>query len=729
MPELLAVLNPSPVDARRGVVRLHREVMTALDLRPGSLVRLQSSGPDGVWTTGALVAAASANSPPQHVLCDEVTLGNLRLASGGSVLVTAAPDVVAASVTLAGEDHVVGAVGPTLLRDTLLSKVVTTGDNVSLVVQDLLPIEGHDVARARSAVRATLGYQAGTALLTVVEMVPPGPALIGPGTVVGWRGGTTTTGSSTPAVAAGSAGDGPASRVADLPGLESQAAALKEWFDLGFHHAELLARLGTAPRLGVLLSGAAGSGKAALVEAVAAEVGARLVRAWAPELVATQVDAAATRLRSLLTPAATPTVLLLEDIEALVPRGVPGALATTFLLSLRSAIATGRLAVVCTTARPEAVDPGLRGPELLDHELAVPLPDRAQRCRQLTVMTRSLPLADDVDLDAVAGRTPGFVAADLRALIRQAGQQAASRQRDSGSPVVAAADLDAALEVVRPSALEGDAVQLGGLTLDDVGDMVEVKAALTEAVLWPLQYPDTFARLGVQAPRGVLLYGPPGCGKTFLVRAIAGSGQANVLSVKGAELMSKWVGESEAAVRELFRRAREAAPSLIFLDEVDALAPPRGGAGDGGSTDRVVAALLTEMDGLESLRDVVVIGATNRPDLVDPAMLRPGRLERLVFVPPPDAEARAAILTAAARGVPFADDVDLVDLGRRCTGYSAADCAALVREAALTAMRESLEAAVVTPAHLDAALAVVRPSLDPAQVAELASYAERRAQR
>ena len=256
-----------------------------------------------------------------------------------------------------------------------------------------------------------------------------------------------------------------------------------------------------------------------------------------------------------------------------------------------------------------------------------------------------------------------------------------------------------------------------------------VKAALTEAVLWPLNYPDTFARLGVEPPRGMLLYGPPGCGKTFLVRAIAGSGQANVLSVKGAELLSKWVGESERAVRELFRRARESAPSIVFLDEVDALAPVRGQSTDGGTTDRVVASLLTELDGVESLRDVVVIGATNRPDLVDPAMLRPGRLERLVYAPPPDAEARALILTAAAKTVPLAPDVDLVEVGQRTDGYSAADCAALIREAALTAMRESMSATSVTAAHVEAALAAVRPSLDPAQVAALAGYAERRAAR
>jgi transitional endoplasmic reticulum ATPase len=716
---LVAVLHPSALDARRGVVRLHPEAMAALGIGPWDAVQL-----NGVRSTGALAAVAPGGSAPGQVLCDELVLGNLRLRDGSPVQVSKAPEQAARTVVLAGPPEVVAAVDPALLRTAMLGKVVTTGDNASLVPQDLAPVGAPDPTTARRSLRARLGPAAGTVLLTVAEADPPGPSLVTMATVVGWQGGTSTTGSAT-VVAAGTDA---APRLADLPGLEAQARQLREWLDLGFHHADLLARLGTGASMGVLLTGAAGSGKAALVQAVTAEVGARLVRAWGPQLAALELGAAAQQVRALLQPPGAPTVLLLEDVEALAPREGGGPLRTTFVAELRPAVATGRLAVVCTTARPEAVDPSLRAPGLLDHELAVPLPDRAQRRRLLAVATGPVPLAEDVDLDDAAARTPGFVAADLIALVREAGLRAAARQREAGAPVLAREDLDAALQVVRPTALEGAPLQLGGLTLEDVGDMAEVKAALTEAVLWPLQYPDTFARLGVSAPRGVLLYGPPGCGKTFLVKAIAGSGQANVLSVKGAELLSKWVGESEAAVRELFRRARESAPSLVFLDEIDALAPQRGAGTDGGTTDRVVAALLTELDGVESLRDVVVIGATNRPDLIDAAMLRPGRLERLVFVPPPDAEARAAVLRAAARDVPL-DAVDLEELGRRTEGFSAADCAALVREAALTAMRESMRAATVTAAHLEAALRVVRPSLNPMQVEALARFAADRAAR
>ncbi|MDX5311015.1 MAG: AAA family ATPase, partial [Rhodococcus sp. (in: high G+C Gram-positive bacteria)] len=394
---------------------------------------------------------------------------------------------------------------------------------------------------------------------------------------------------------------------------------------------------------------------------------------------------------------------------------------------LRRAVDTVGVALVATTAHPTEVDSRVRSPEICDRELALPLPDGATRRALLDVLLRRVPTGD-LALDAVAARTPGFVVADLAALCREAALRAAARaSRDDTEPKLTQDDLLGALEVIRPLSRSGtEELAIGSVTLDDVGDMVDTKQSLTEAVLWPLQHPDSFARLGVEPPRGVLLYGPPGCGKTFLVRALASSGQLSVHAVKGAELMDKWVGASEKAVRELFQRARNSAPALVFLDEIDALAPRRGQSSDSGVTDRVVAALLTELDGVEPLRDVVVLGATNRPDLIDPALLRPGRLERLVFVPPPDAEARAAVLRTAGRSVPLADDVDLGALAADLDGYSAADCAALLREAALAAMRRSVDAAAVTADDVATARKAVRPSLDPAQVEHLRAYAEGR---
>jgi transitional endoplasmic reticulum ATPase len=728
---LTAALNRSPVDRGLGIVRLHRQTVAALGLTPWAPVVLR-----GRRTTGATVAFADDATPPGTAVCEEVLLRNLGLVDGAAVEVAPARAQAASEVTVAGPRAVMDAVDPSLLREALLGKYVTDGDDVSLLLHDRAPERSPDVAAARTRLSNRLGPGWHTHLLRVTGTHPAGPALVTMGTTVGWDGGTSTTGSATPVLPAQApSGDAaaPARTLADLPGLEAQGRALHEWLDLGFHHKELLGRLGTAPGTGVLLTGPAGSGKAALVEVVASMVGARLQTVWAPSLAALEPNAAAKQLTDLLTGAArtAPSVVLIEDVEALTPREGGGSLLPVVLIAIRDVVRDGRVAVVCTTAHPERVSPELRTPGTLDHELAVPLPDRAQRLRLLEVATRSVPLTDDVQLDDVAGRTPGFVAADLLALVREASLRAAGRHRgqDASDARLAAADFDGALEVVHPTALEGAQLDLAQITLDDVGDMADTKAALTEAVLWPLQYPDTFARLGVAPPRGLLLYGPPGCGKTFLVKALAGTGQANVLSVKGAELLSKWVGESERAVRELFRRARESAPSLIFLDEIDALAPVRGQSTDGGTTDRVVAALLTELDGVEDLRDVSVIGATNRPDLVDPAMLRPGRLERLVYAPPPDADARTLILKAAAKAVPLADDVDLDELGRSTDGYSAADCAALVREAALTAMRESMAASTVTAEHLATALTKVRPSLDPAQVAALEAYAESRAAR
>ena len=341
------------------------------------------------------------------------------------------------------------------------------------------------------------------------------------------------------------------------------------------------------------------------------------------------------------------------------------------------------------------------------------------------MLLRSVPSAG-LNLDEIAGRTPGFVVADLAALVREAALRAAARASADGKPpALTQDDLTGALTVIRPlSRSATEEVLVGTVTLDDVGDMAETKQALTEAVLWPLQHPDTFARLGVEPPHGVLLYGPPGCGKTYVVRALASSGRLSVHAVKGAELMDKWVGASEKAVRELFRRARDSAPSLVFLDEIDALAPRRGQSFDSGVTDRVVASLLTELDGIEPLRDVVVLGATNRPDLIDPALLRPGRLEKLVFVEPPDADARRKILRTAGKSIPLSADVDLDALAGELDGYSAADCVALLREAALTAMRRSIDAADVTAADVAAARETVRPSLDPVQVESLRAFAE-----
>ncbi|SEF36606.1 transitional endoplasmic reticulum ATPase [Amycolatopsis pretoriensis] len=741
--------TPSALDTRRGVVRLHPEVLDALGLRAWDAVHLT-----GARVSAALAAPTDEADVPGIVLTDDVTMSNLGVTEGAEIVVAPADVAAAKTVTVAGSRLASVSVSPHMLRLALIGKVLTVGDAVSLLPQDLAPTPGSDPAGLRGQLSRAIGATWTNELLTVTATEPAGTVAVGPSTVVVWRDGarpapepaaprTATALVRTSAVTAAEEWIDaeivedevvvvetlePAVPLADLIGAEAAARKLAEWFDLAFHRPELLARLGAPAHLGVLLSGPEGVGKATLVRSVATEADIRVVPVAAPNLAVLDPNVAVARLREAVGSAGGPTVLLLTDVDALLPAATPPPVATVVLEELRTALRRERFAVVATTARAESADPRLRAADLLDRELSLALPDAKTRRELLNVLLRDVPLDTGIDCGVLAERTPGFVAADLIALRRDAALRAALRQRDTDEPRISQQDLLDALATVRPVSMStSDNLATGGLTLDDVGNMVDVKQSLTEAVLWPLRYPDSFARLGVEPPRGVLLYGPPGGGKTFLVRALAGTGALNVFAVKGAELMDKWVGESERAVRELFRRAAEAAPSLIFLDEIDALAPRRGQSSDSGVADRVVAALLTELDGVEPMREVVVLGATNRPELVDPALLRPGRLERRVYVPPPDAEARAAILAASSKNTPLASDVDLTEVASTLDGYSAADCAALIREAALTAMRESLEAREVTAAHLETARKTVRPSLDPAQLAALEAYAKTQA--
>ena len=720
---LTARLNTSAMDSRRGVVRLHPEAIAALGIREWDAVSLTGSR-----TTAVVAGVAPDGTPAGTALLDDVTLSNAGLRENTTVLVAPVTVYGARSVTVRGSNLATRSIPSATLRQALLGKVMTVGDTVSLLPREL----GPDIptSAASSALASAVGITWTSELLTVTGVDPAGPVSVQPNSVVSWGDGVATSEQpesgqytvSTPAKSA-------TVNIDDLKGQHAQAGRLTEWLKLALDQPDLLQTLGAKPNLGVLVSGPAGVGKAALVRAVCAD--RRLVELDGPEVGALRAE---DRLKSVSAAVASVRdgggVLLITDIDALLPASQdrPAEPVSTLILTeLRNAVATPGVAFVATSQRPDDLDPRLRAPDLCDRELGLSLPDGAVRKQLLEVLLRDVP-AEELNLDEISERTPGFVVADLAALVREAALRAAARaSEDEKPPTLTQADLTGALSVIRPlSRSASEEVAVGSVTLDDVGDMVETKQALTEAVLWPLQHPETFERLGVDPPHGVLLYGPPGCGKTFIVRALASSGRLSVHAVKGAELMDKWVGSSEKAVRDLFRRARDSAPSLVFLDELDALAPRRGQSFDSGVTDRVVAALLTELDGIEPLRNVVVLGATNRPDLIDPALLRPGRLEKLVFVEPPDAEARREILRTAGKSIPLSDDVDLDALAGEIEGYSAADCVALLREAALTAMRRSIDAADVTAADVAKAREAVRPSLDPAQVESLRAFSAAR---
>ncbi|MFQ6393649.1 AAA family ATPase [Nocardia sp. KC 131] len=748
---LTARLNPSAADARRGVVRLHPEALTALGLREWDGIALVGSR-----RTAAVVGVAPADTPAGVALLDDVTLSNAGLREDATVAISPATVYGAKQISLSGSVHATRTIPAATLRQALLGKVVTVGDAVSLLPRDL----GPDISSsaATQALSRTFGIAWTTELLTVTATDPGrAPVSVQPNTAVVWGAGVVAARDAADRAAAGmpipvgeaavaaaaageleimaatngaragwGAGSGQTVPVEELVGAHGQAAKLDEWLSLALDEPELLKTLGARPHLGVLITGPAGVGKSTLARSVTAP--RRIIELDGPTIGAAE---SGTRLREVAAAVAEAGsgrggILLITDIDALLPAQAE-PVATLILDQLRAAVAEPCVAFLATTAHPADIDARLRAPDLCDRDLALALPTAVVRRALLEQLLRKVPTAD-LKLDEIAARTPGFVVSDLAALCREAALRAASRSsKQHSEPMLTQADLLGALEVIRPLSRSGvDELAIGSLGLDDVGDMVETKQALTETVLWPLRHPDSFARLGIDPPRGLLLYGPPGCGKTFLVRALAGTGQLSVHTVKGAELMDKWVGSSERAVRELFQRARDSAPSLIFLDEVDALAPRRGQSGDSGVGDRVVAALLTELDGVEPLRDVVVLGATNRPELIDPALLRPGRLERLVFVPPPDSDARLEILRTAGRAVPLADDVDLATLAADLDGYSAADCAALLREAALTAMRRDMDAADVSAADVAAARATVRPSLDADQVESLRRYADTR---
>ncbi|QGR18977.1 CDC48 family AAA ATPase [Stygiolobus azoricus] len=498
----------------------------------------------------------------------------------------------------------------------------------------------------------------------------------------------------------------------DIGDLEEAKQKIREIAEWPMRHPELFQRLGIEPPKGILLYGPPGVGKTLLARALANEIGAYFITINGPEIMSKFYGESEQRLREIFQEAEknAPAIIFIDEIDAIAPKreevtGEVEKRVVAQLLTLMDGIkGRGKVIVIGATNRPDDIDPALRRPGRFDREIEIRPPDTKGRKEILQVHTRNMPLGEDVDLDKLAEMTYGYTGADLAALAKEAAISALRRfiqekklnleQQTIPADIlkelkVTMQDFLDAMKSIQPSLLREVYVEVPKVRWSDIGGLDDVKQQLREAAEWPLRFPELFTKSGITPPKGILLFGPPGTGKTMLAKAVATESGANFIAVRGPEVLSKWVGESEKAIREIFRKARQAAPTVIFFDEIDAIAPMRGLAHDSGVTERIVNQLLAEMDGIVPLNKVVVIAATNRPDILDPALLRPGRFDRLIYVPPPDKKARLEILKVHTKNVPLAEDVTLEEIAEKTEGYTGADLEALVREATINAMRQA----------------------------------------
>lgn len=495
----------------------------------------------------------------------------------------------------------------------------------------------------------------------------------------------------------------------DIGGLRNEVQKVREMIELPLRHPEIFERIGIEAPKGVLLHGPPGTGKTLLAKAVANETNANFYSIGGPEIMSKFYGESEEKLREIFKEAQenAPSIIFIDEIDSIAPKReeVSGDMEKRIvsqLLTLMDGISSrGRIVVIGATNRPNAIDPALRRPGRFDREIEIGIPDEKGRHDILLIHSRGMPLTEDVDLASIARVAHGFVGADLQALSKEAAMRSLRRilpEIDLHQPKIPAEilnkikvtkqDFDEALKDVQPSAMREVLVQRPNVRWEDIGGLQSIKDELAEAIEWPLKHADLFAEADVKPPKGILLYGPPGTGKTMIAKAVAATSEANFISIKGPELISKWVGESEKGVREVFRKARQAAPCVVFFDELDAIAPRRGSEGDAHVTERVISQMLTELDGLEDLKGVVVIAATNRPDIIDEALLRPGRFDRILEVPPPDKDARKQIFQIHTKKKPLEPDVKLDKLVEMTDGMTGAEIAAIVNAAAMTAIRE-----------------------------------------
>ena len=694
-PIQLKVASATRRDAGRGIVRIDPRTMAKIGISTGDIVEIE-----GGKKTAAIVWPSYQEDEGLDIIrMDGVTRSNAKVGIGDTVTVRKAEAKKAEKIVLAPTQPIrFDETFEEYVKQYLVGRPMVRGDNI------------------------VIGVLGQPLQFLVVNTQPTGIVMVNPSTTISLQEKPVKQLEAVPTVT-----------YEDIGGLGHAIQKIREMVELPLKHPEVFKRLGIEPPKGVLLYGPPGCGKTLLAKAVANESNAYFININGPEIMSKFYGESEARLREIFQKAQenAPSIIFIDEIDAIAPKreettGEVERRIVSQLLALMDGLQSrGQVIVIAATNRPNAIDPALRRPGRFDREIEIGVPDKNGRLEILQIHTRGMPLAKDVNLEEIADITHGFVGADLAALCREAAMRTLRRflpQIDLEKETiptevlqkmeVTKEDFMEALKEVQPSAMREVLIETPNVCWDDIGGLENVKQALKEAVEWPLKHPEVFKRMGITPPKGVLLTGPPGTGKTLLAKAVATESEANFISVKGPEILSKWVGESEKAIRDIFRRARTVAPAIIFFDEIDAVAPRKDmGYGDSRVTERVISQLLTEMDGLENLRGVVVIAATNRPDLLDPALLRPGRFDRILEVPVPDKNARLQIFRIHTRNMPLAEDVNLEKLAEITEGYVGADIEALCREAALTALREDMNAQKVYWKHFEKAMEVVKPTM------------------
>ena len=673
----LRVAEAEQRDIGRKIVRIDPQAAQSLNVITGDALELSSFGKNAVLLSWP---GRDKDRSTGLVRIDGYTRNKLDVGIGDTIEVKKVESKDARSITLAPTEplRIIGA--EQYLAESLNGQLMSKGDIIPLNV---------------------MGQRID---LVVILTDPSGPIIINDATKV------TVSEDSAKAVQATQEGKVPSITYEDIGGIRNEISRVREMIELPLRHPELFKRLGVEAPKGVLLHGPPGTGKTLLARAVANETNANFYSIGGPEIMSKYYGESEEKLRNVFEQAEknAPSIIFIDEIDSIAPKReeVSGEVERRIvaqLLSLMDGLKSrGKVVVIGATNRVNAIDPALRRPGRFDRELEIGVPDREGRLEILQIHTRGMPLAKDVNLEKLADISHGFVGADLQSLSKEAGMRSLRRilpniDLSTGNIpsetlrqiIVTMNDFMDVIKEMEPSAMREVFVEVPDISWNDIGGLALIKQEMQEAVEWPLKYQGIFTYADAMPPKGILLYGPPGTGKTLMAKAAANESEANFISIKGPELLSKWVGESEKGVREIFRKARQAAPCIIFFDEIDAIAPKRGGDfGDSHVTERLISQLLTELDGLEILTNVVVIGATNRPDIIDPALLRPGRFDRLLYVPPPDRDSRVQILKIHIKKKPLDETVDIQKLADQTDGYTGADIASLSSAAVMLALRE-----------------------------------------